>query len=246
MPIHTTVIGNLLYVANYRAGSATVVPLNHDGRFDSSKPQSVFQFHRQPIDSIGPVPSRQNHSQAHQVLPDPYRRWVYIPDLGADKIHRLSVPQSGHSRDVVLIGSTDIPAGNGPRHIDFFKTKHGHVHAYVTYELTTMVAAFHVSDVDGALTPIGKPQSALPVGVDPGGNVTFGHVRTTSEVAVSPDGRFVYVGTREDQVEDHISIFVRNQHDGSIKFREWVPAGGRNLRHVSSSSHLNATQSQDC
>lgn len=96
--------------------------------------------------------------------------------------------------------------------------------------------AFVIVPEDGSLRQVGEAQSALPAGVAPGGNPQDGNGRTTSEVAVSPDGRFVYVGTRGDPEEDHIAIFERQTGHGGVRFLEWAASGGRNLRHFSLSA----------
>lgn len=60
----------------------------------------------------------------------------------------------------------------------------------------------------------------------------MGHALTASEVAVSPDGRFVYVGCRGEK-QDHVAIFRRDPGTGAVSWSEWVESGGRNLRHFS-------------
>lgn len=234
-PLSLAMHGHLLFIANYNNGSASVHELQDNGLFADKKPDRIFHFNREPKGSIGPISSRQDHSYAHQIIIEPSGQWAYVVDLGADKIHRLSVPPSGRGKDVKLVGQTSLATGTGPRHLAFHQEE-GKTYAYLAAELETTVTAFQVSPVDGSLKAIGKPLYALPEGVAPGGNSTYGHLRTTSEIAVSPDGKFVYVGTRGDEVEDHISIFKRNADDGSIKFQEWALSGGRNLRHVSALS----------
>lgn len=231
-PVSSVQVKNLLFVANYNNGSASVHDLKEDGTFRTGKPQQIWYFQREPADSIGPIASRQDHSYAHEVAAEPTGRYVYVPDLGADRIHRLHIPSESQAKDVKLVGETKVPDGSGPRHIVFYR-KDGKTYGYLASELATTLTAFEVSEQDGSLNVIGQPQSALPQGVSPGGNSTVGNERTTSEVAVSPDGRFVYVGTRHDSVEDHIAIFTRNQQDGTVQFQEWVQSGGRNLRHFS-------------
>lgn len=233
-PVSSAPYKNLLFVANYNAGSTSVHQLTTRGHFVSEQPDQVWEFHREPKGSIGPVPSRQNQSYAHEVSIEPSGRWVYVPDLGADRLHRLEIPDNGQAKDVKLVGETKVAEGSGPRHIAFYRqNRNSPTHAYLASELATTLTAFEVSQEDGSLSIIGQPQLAVPEGVDLGGNATTGHIRTTSEVAVTPDGNFVYVGTRHDEVEDHIAIFQRNADDGSVKFQEWVASGGRNLRHVS-------------
>lgn len=234
-PVSSAPVRNLLFTANYNGGSASVHQLEKDGQFTSKKPEQVFQFHRSPKGSSGPVQSRQNQSYAHEVAPEPSGRWVYVPDLGADMIHRLSIPTNGQAKEVKVAGNTTVAPGSGPRHLAFWPTKKRNTktYAYLASELATTLTAFEISQQDGSLKMVDKPVTALPDGVSPGANSTTGNTRTTSEVAVSPDGKFVYVGTRGDTTEDHISVFKRDAETGGVKFQEWYASGGRNLRHFS-------------
>lgn len=111
----------------------------------------------------------------------------------------------------------------------------GHTYAYLACELNTTLLAFHVDPKDGSLQPTGEAQSSLPPGLDAGGTPADGNARTTSEIAVSPCGRFVYVGTRGDPEEDHIAIFARRE-SGEVEWIGWDGVGGRNLRHFSLST----------
>jgi 6-phosphogluconolactonase len=226
---------SLLPPANYGSGSAVTFDLDPTTHLLTSKaPEATFQFHRSPEGSIGPVTSRQDHSYAHQVQPDPTGRWVYVCDLGADRIWRMKVPSSGKAAEVKRVGHTVVAEGSGPRHISFYHdSKTNQSYGYLASELSTHLTAFKVNSTNGALDMIGQPHLAVPKGTPLGGNKKDGPKRTTSEVAISPDGKVVYVGTRGDAVEDHVSIFDRDTTTGAVQWREWVASGGRNLRHVS-------------
>ncbi|KDN43115.1 3-carboxy-cis,cis-mucoante lactonizing enzyme [Tilletiaria anomala UBC 951] len=242
-----------LFVANYNNGSVGVFRLAPDGSIastDAAAPSTVkhFQFQRPASSPVGPVSSRQDHSYAHEVVTSPTGRFVYVPDLGADQIHCLKLdPFSCEQTN--LVGSTDVPAGSGPRHIAFYPPgqstvggqchRHpqppegGKTYAYLASELACSLTAFAVDEESSKLTQIGEPVLAVPPGTPLGGTPTEGPQRTVAEVAVSPDGRFVYVSDRGDETEDHITIFSRDAHTGAIAFLKWVPSGGLNVRHFS-------------
>lgn len=207
--------------ANYNSGSASVLEIQSK-RLSGLK--KVFQYQRSTA-GPGPVTSRQDHSYAHDAVTSPSGAWVYIPDLGANRIHSLRTAKK--CAKVKQGKATVVPDGSGPRHLAFF-----HSTAYLASELSCTLTAFKHNDDTGALVPIGAPLQVTPPGTPLGGNLTAGPQRTTAEVKVAPDGRWVYVSTRGDEVEDHVAIFKRRK-DGSIRWHDWVPSGGLTPRHVS-------------
>ncbi|KAJ1020074.1 hypothetical protein NDA16_004354 [Ustilago loliicola] len=224
---------NLLFVANYNSGSASVIPIDAKDGSLAAEPSKVIQFTRpagQP--KIGPVADRQDHSYAHQVSISPSGKWVYVCDLGADQIHHLRI-QDGQ---VEFVGSTDVEIGSGPRHITFYKDQKHRVFGYLASELDNKVSSFSQNEETGELKLIGTPILASPPGVPLSGEGILPTNRTTAEIAVVPAGDFVYVSDRGDMREDHISIFKRDQETGEVSFVEWVGSGGRMPRHFSLSS----------
>lgn len=117
----------------------------------------------------------------------------------------------------------------------FHRDSSGQTYAYLACELNTTLLSYTVDPSSGSLHPLGaEPLSCLPPGLDAGGTPATGHARTTSEIAVSPDGRHVYVGTRGDPDEDHIAVFERAASTtGEVRWLGWDAIGGRNLRHFS-------------
>lgn len=200
----------------------------------STKPVKQFQFKRK---GTGPVKERQDHSYAHDAVASPDGGWVYVPDLGADVIHHIQVGKTS-CKQAKRRGGTRVDAGSGPRHLAFYKDgQSGQQYAYLSSELATTLTAFRHDPETGRLELIvGQPVPAYPPGTDRGGSEDAGPQLTVAEVAVSPDGRFVYVSNRGDLHEDHISIFVRDAQTGAVTFQQWIPSGGRNPRHFSLSA----------
>ncbi len=96
----------------------------------------------------------------------------------------------------------------------------------VLAKLDNTVSAFIVDEETGELTLIGEPILASPPGVALSGEGVLETNRTTAEIAVAPDGRFVYVSERGDAPEDHISIFRRYNQSGELTFRSGRQVGG--------------------
>lgn len=242
-PTHSTTVGDFLFTANYGTGSVSIFKLNKvDGTFTAEFPDRTIIL---PGPDEDQVSTRGYYSEgkssddtnvtttldscAHQVIADPSQRWLYVTNRCADKIHRLKLAES--IDDIEIVDETVLPRGSGPRHLEFWlNTRTGATFAYLVSEQAVTITAFKVA-ANGCLHTISKPHLAIPFAVST-------ENRTTSEVAVAPDGRFVYVATRGDEVEDHISIFARDEQNGDVKFQRWVQSGGRHLRHVSASSRV--------
>jgi 6-phosphogluconolactonase (cycloisomerase 2 family) len=175
-PCHVTVepSGRHLLVANYDSGSITTFPLGPDGR----------PTHRASLaahSGAGPHPQRQRGPHAHSVVVTGDS--VIAVDLGADTIFRYPLdPASGELGPGEVAAS--LPPGTGPRHVAIAKpsdtSPEGGLH--LVGELTATVTTFRTG---------------------PDGWREHGTVATTtagdalpSEIAVSADGRFLYVGNR--------------------------------------------------
>ena len=234
-PVASCVQGQCLYIANYNSGSAAVIQLNKDGipSEQNDRPANVFQY---KVNQTGPVSTRQDHSYAHDAVASPDGNWVYICDLGADQIHHIKTTKTSNCSQSIdqKNQSIQLKSGSGPRHLAFYKDeKTQKQYAYLTSELASTLTAFEHDPESGNLNVIGKPILSVPEGIPLGGNQSAGPQRTTAELAISPDGKFVYVSDRGDDVEDHITIYKRDQKDGSIQFEKWVKSGGKMPRHFS-------------
>lgn len=112
-PCHVSVdaASGLLFVANYGAGSVTVVPFEATGALGRSV--TLALPHR-----TGPVADRQEAPHAHQVVPTPWGTHL-VSDLGGDAIHELVVePATDAATPALRIARTiDVAPGTGPRHM---------------------------------------------------------------------------------------------------------------------------------
>ena len=195
-PCHVQVdaMGRYLLAANYAGGSVAVAPINDDG---SLSELSCFIQHEGS--SVNPI--RQDRAHAHSVNPDPHNLFVYVPDLGQDRlaIYRLD-PERGQlvTHDP---GHVDAEPGFGPRHLDFHP---GGRFAYVINELASTVTAYDYHAETGALEPF-ETVATLPSG--------FGRRNTTADIHVHPSGRFVYGSNRG---HDSIAMFSVDESTGRL------------------------------
>ena len=208
-PCHLVVdkTGGHVLVANYGGGTVAALPIEADGRL---RPASSVRVH----EGSGPNKGRQEKPHAHGIYLDAAERFALSPDLGADRVfvYRFD-PAKG---TLEPNGATPLDPGSGPRHLAFHPT--GKV-LYVINELLSTVTAFSYDAEKGALAKL-QTVSALPAG--------FSGESWTAEVAVSPDGRFVYGSNRGD---DSLAVFRVDAASGRLTAVGHAPVGGKTPRH---------------
>jgi 6-phosphogluconolactonase len=201
--------GRNVLLANYTGGSVAAMPVTEDGWL---RPASAFV----QLSGSGPNASRQEGPHAHQIVLDPTERFALVADLGTD---RLLVFRYDAARGV--LAPNDPPAvhlapGSGPRHLAWHPN--GQV-AYAISELSSTVTVMRWDRAHGSLDTL-QTITTLPPG--------FSGPNTAAEVAVSPDGRFVYASNRGD---DTLAVFAVDPTAGTLSPVGRVAAGGRTPRH---------------
>ncbi|MFC4146965.1 lactonase family protein [Micromonospora mangrovi] len=173
-PCHLAVApdGRHLFVANYGGGSVAVFPLDARGVPGDRSDLVRHEGH-------GADPERQDRAHCHMVSPDPAGGPLLVVDLGTDSVYRYDL-DAASGRLVPRAPRVRTPAGTGPRHL----ARHPDGRrCWLVGELDGSVTAYALAD--GVLHQRDR--------VDASGRP--GHVQP-SEVAVGPDGRFLYVGNR--------------------------------------------------
>lgn len=204
-PCHLAVTadGRHLVSANYGSGSLAVHPLDDRG---VPGVRSDLLTH----DGRGPDPQRQDGPHAHMVAPEPHRPELLAVDLGADRVyrHRVDAVSGRLVPDGVAV---QCAPGAGPRHL----ARHPDGRClFLVAELDATVTGYQPDPADGRWREWARFAASGQAGAQP------------SEIAVSPDGRFLYVGNRGP---DTVSVF--SLIDEPPKLVEEVPAGGRWPRH---------------
>ncbi|MFJ6165677.1 lactonase family protein [Micromonospora orduensis] len=174
-PCHLAVLpdGGHLVAANYGGGSVAVFPLDAQGVPGERSDLVVHEGH-------GPDPERQEQAHTHMVSPGSGRGPLLAVDLGTDSVYRYDL-DAATGRLVPRAPRVRTAPGTGPRHL----ARHPDGRrCYLVGELDGSVTAYELSD-DGALHQRARVEASE----------RSGHVQP-SEVAVGPDGRFLYVANR--------------------------------------------------
>ena len=124
--------GRCLFTAQYGTGSVAAFPLA--AGWSSILPRSALVRHT----GSGPNHERQEGPHPHWVGTDPTNRFLFVPDLGSDRvvIYEMDL-DNWHAQSRMAHGS--CPAGSGPRHLVFHPNGR---FAYVVNEMQISVTAF--------------------------------------------------------------------------------------------------------
>jgi 6-phosphogluconolactonase len=120
---------------------------------------------------------------AHQVRIAPSGRHVYVPCLGSDHIARYELDTTLGTLSPAQ--PPTVSALGGPRHMDF------HPLAPIVYVLTEVSSQLHVYDLDAQMGALSlRPGDSVYTAEDE-------EYHWSSDVHVTPDGRFLYATNRD-------------------------------------------------
>ena len=150
-----------------------------------------------PLQVIGDI------EHAHAVIVSADGRFAYASSLGSDRVFCFALEDEGRLTE---IGTVDLGAGFGPRHLRF--SPNGDV-LYVLSEFRATVESFSRDAATGRLAALhvspraadfahlndgfARPSPTDPVQPDP---AVLAKLVWAADIHVSPDGRFVYVSER--------------------------------------------------
>ena len=206
-PCHLIVdhAGKHVFVANFMSGSVCVLPILDDGSLGGAT-----DFVQHQGSSVDPL--RQAGPHAHAVTLDADGRFVYVPDLGLDKL----VVYEFDAREGKLLPRpelwTTIAPGAGPRQVAFHPKG---MFAYLINELNSTVTAYRHNHATGVLEEI-QTVPTLPT--------HFTGASTCAEVQVSPSGRFLYGSNRG---HDSIVVYAIDEQDGTLALVGHTATGGQ-------------------
>ncbi len=198
----------LLTAANYGGESFVAIRLTRDGELGE---QVACGRH----EGSSVMESRQREPHPHATTFSPDGRFLYVCDLGTDKVMRYSTESLAAGRTEGAVAAEPQP-GSGPRHLDF--SPDGRF-AYLVNELSSTVVAYAFAPQDGILSEI-QVVPMLPDGFD--------GESWAAEIQVHPKGDFVYASNRG---HDTIAVFKRGGSDGTLERAGYFDVVGRTPRH---------------
>ncbi|HEV7344608.1 MAG TPA: lactonase family protein [Devosia sp.] len=153
---------------------------------------------------------RQSRPHAHCVRWSPDGRFVVVADLGIDRllVYRFDAESGG----VEPHGEVALKAGAGPRHVQFHPS---------------LPVLYCVNELDCTLANIAYDAKAGALELIATGSTLArdGHADSScSAIAITRDGKHLYVGNRGD---DSIARFSLDPRDGTATLLGTTPAGGR-------------------
>ena len=205
--------GRFVLVANYFGGSVAVLPILDDGKLGPAsdiKKDAGTLGPKKPTNAPPGSFAISGHDMphAHFIEADPSGRFVLSTDLGLDQILVWKFDDRAGVLTPNDPAAIALPPGDGPRHFSFHPNGRW---LYSLQEEGSNIVLFDYDSAKGGLAPR-QTVSSLPPG--------FAGSSFSSEIMVSPDGKFVYVGNR---LHDGIACFSVGEN-GTLTFvgEEWT------------------------
>lgn len=214
-PAHGSVhpSGKFFLVANYGTGNVAVLPVQANGMLGEAVDVKQDDGpHGETRPAEGPPGnfsiSDHNGPHAHMIASDPTGRFVIVNDLGLDRTFVWTLDAATGK-----LAANDPPfipaasAGAGPRHFAFHPN--GRIF-YNLYEEASQLAVYDWNP-DTAAATLKQKVTTVP---------GYAGTNFTSELVVTPDGRFIYTGNR---LHNSIGIFAI-EADGKVRWlgEEWT------------------------
>lgn len=167
-----------VFVGNYDGGSLSAIPIKADGSLSSD-----IQFIQHEGSSVNK--SNQDKPHVHATVLSGDNRYLFVPDLGTDKVNIYSVNLSAPKPLTPAAPAfVSVKPGSGPRHFIFHPS--GKV-AYLIQEMMGIVTVFDYND--------GKLNARQSVTMPSNG---FAGKIDAADIHTSPDGKFLYGSLRGD------------------------------------------------
>jgi len=185
--------GKYVFVANYTSGNVVVFPIGPYGKLGAAT------ANLRDVGTLGPNKDRQDGPHAHWVETTAGNHFVYVADLGLDRVLIYNFDatngslKTGKKPPSMVVGvrapldsfSATLNPGAGPRHVAFDSLGN---FMYALGELNSTVAVFTYDQREReGYRPI-QSVSTLPAG--------FEGRNDAAEIAIHPNAKFLYTSNR--------------------------------------------------
>jgi len=197
-PCTLLVTENELIIGNYSSGTIATLPISTAAPYLLSPNPWTLSM---PFEHVGLNKARQESSHPHQTVFNPLNDRedeLLVPDLGADKVWRLTKRSDGQW---AIRGQVDLESGGGPRHV----VARGNT-LYTLLELTSKLAVHALPPLPASPTP---RTSLFTLSTLPMPDGMFAAEILLPEPNESFPGTFIYTSNRNDPDPggDTIAIF---------------------------------------
>jgi len=203
-PCHISLTKDKVFVSNYGTGNISAFSVTQK---QLEPAYTQVQHHGQSIDL-----NRQATAHVHASQLSVDEQFLVVADLGIDALNVYRITD----KQLLLATTVSLTPGSGPRHLVF--NAYGDK-LYLGNELNNEVAVFSFNQETGALSLL-QLIASLP-----------NECRVESaiaEVALSKDGRYLYVSNRG---HDSITTFSVAQQTGLLSVIDNIKTGGLFPRH---------------
>ncbi|WP_413699321.1 lactonase family protein [Psychromonas sp. KJ10-10] len=203
-PCHISLNAKKAFISNYSSGSVGAFSLSGH----TLSPAYAHVQHQGQSSNL----ERQESAHAHASKLSIDGRFLVVADLGIDALKVYQVTE----QQLDLVFTATMPAGSGPRHLTFGPKGD---RLYLGNELSNEVSVFEFDVQQGSLRLL-QTLSSLPN--------EFNGESLIAEVALSQDGKFLYVSNRG---HDSICVFEVEPFSGDLKVIAFTNTGGKTPRH---------------
>ncbi len=183
-----------LLVSNYSGGNIAVFPILEGGWLGTAS--DVVQHEGKSVNR-----KRQRESHPHSILFGPDENYIFVPDLGIDKIMVYQLDKKEGTLKPADAMFAKMKPGAGPRHMDFHPTNH---FAFIIEELNSTITSMVYDPINGSLNKI-QIISTLPGGYE--------GINHCADIHVHPSGKFLYGSNRG---HNSIAIFSIDESTGKL------------------------------
>ena len=179
-PCHITIdnTGKYAFISNYNRGNLVVLQLFDDGLIGS--PSDAKKYVGNSVNA-----ARQESPHIHSTAISQDNRFLYVADLGTDKIYIYEFDASNGTLTPAKMPEVIVSRGAGPRH--FIIHPSGRL-AYLAEELTSSVCAFSLNKTTGSLSVIEDTVRSLPP--------NFQGPNTSADIHTDVNGKYLYMSNR--------------------------------------------------